>query len=62
MAWIPSLRLRIEHRLGAFHKKLVRIILASEMDEVAGGWRKLHSEELHCFCPSSYIIRVNQGG
>jgi len=28
------------------------------MEEVVGGWRRLHSEELHNLYTSSYIIRV----
>jgi len=28
------------------------------MEEVAGGWRKLHSEELHNLYASPNIIRV----
>jgi hypothetical protein len=29
-----------------FEKRAVRRILGSERDEVSGGWRKLHNEEL----------------
>jgi hypothetical protein len=33
------------------------------MDEVTGGWRKLHSEELHNLYSSPIIIRmISQGG
>jgi hypothetical protein len=38
----PSLTLREEHRL-----RVLRRIFGPKRDEVTGGWRKLHSEELH---------------
>jgi hypothetical protein len=32
-------------------------------DEVTGGWRKLHNEELYNLCSSPSIIRmISQGG
>jgi hypothetical protein len=31
-------------------------IFGPKRDEVAGGWRKLHNEELHTFYSSSSII------
>jgi hypothetical protein len=37
-----SLTLREKHRL-----RVLRIIFGSKRDEVTGGWRKLHNEELH---------------
>ena len=37
-----------EHRLWDFENR----------EEVTGGWRKLHNEELHDLCCSSNIIRV----
>jgi hypothetical protein len=42
-----SLTLREEHRLRVFENKVLRRIFGSKRDEVTGGWRKLHSEELH---------------
>jgi hypothetical protein len=33
-------------------------ILGPKRDEVTGGWRKLHNEELHGFYSSSIIVRV----
>jgi hypothetical protein len=40
-----SLTLREEHRLGLFKKRVLRIF-RPKMDEVTGGSRKLHNEEL----------------
>jgi hypothetical protein len=41
-----------------FENKVLRRTLGPKRDEVTGGWRKLHNEELHNLysCPS--IIRV----
>ncbi|PNF21336.1 hypothetical protein B7P43_G02098 [Cryptotermes secundus] len=46
--WSPTLR--EEHR--------ARRIFGPKRDEVTGGWRKLHNEELHNLCSSSSIIRM----
>jgi hypothetical protein len=45
-----SLPLREEHRL--------RRIFGPKRDEVIGGWRKLHNEELHNLYRSSSTIRM----
>jgi hypothetical protein len=42
-----SLTLREEHRLRMFENRVLRRIFAPKRDEVTGGWRKLHNEELH---------------
>jgi hypothetical protein len=39
-----SFTLREEHRLRVFEN---RRIFGPKRDEVTGGWRKLHNEELH---------------
>jgi hypothetical protein len=41
-----------------FENRVLRRIIGSKKDEVTGGWRKLHNEELHnlYFWPS--IIRM----
>jgi hypothetical protein len=44
---IWSLTLREEHRLRVFESRALRIIFGLKRDEVTGGWRKLHNEELH---------------
>jgi hypothetical protein len=48
-----SLTLREEYRLRLFKK-----ILGQKRDEVTGGWRKLHNEELHNLYSSPSIIRM----
>jgi hypothetical protein len=37
---------------------VLRRIFSSKREEVAGGWRRLHNEELHNVYASSNIIRV----
>jgi hypothetical protein len=51
-----SLTLREEHRLRVF--EVVRGIFGPKRDEVIGGWRKLHNEELHNLYCSPSIIRM----
>jgi hypothetical protein len=38
----------------------MRRIIGHKREEVAGGWRKLHNEELHNLYASQNIIRVNK--
>jgi hypothetical protein len=47
-----SLTLRAEHRLRVFEKWVLK------REEVTGGWRKLHNEELHNLHSSPNIIRM----
>jgi hypothetical protein len=44
-AW--SLTLRQKHRLSRFEKRVMRRTFGPMRDEIIGGWRKLHNEELH---------------
>jgi hypothetical protein len=53
-----SLTLREEHRLRAFENRVLRTIFGPKGDEVTGGWRKMHNEELSCFYSSPSIIRA----
>jgi hypothetical protein len=53
-----SLTLREEHRLRVFENRVLRRIFGPKRDEVTGGWRKLHNEELHGLYSSPSIIRV----
>jgi hypothetical protein len=39
--------MREEHRLGMFENRVLRRIFGLKRDEVIGGWRKLHNDELH---------------
>jgi hypothetical protein len=41
-----------------FENRLLRRIFGPKRDEVRGGWRKLHNEELHSFYSSPSIIRM----
>jgi hypothetical protein len=53
-----SLTLREEHRLRVFENKILRRIFRPNRDEVTGGWRKLHNEELRDLYSSSTIIKI----
>jgi hypothetical protein len=41
-----------------FENRVLRRIFGPKRDEVTGGWRKLHNEELHNFYSSPCIIRM----
>jgi hypothetical protein len=41
-----------------FENRVLRRIFGSKRDEVTGGWRKLHNEELHNLYMSPSIIRM----
>jgi hypothetical protein len=45
-----SLTLNKEHRLREFENRELKRIFGPQKDEVAGGWRKLHNDELHNLC------------
>jgi hypothetical protein len=53
-----SLTIREEHKLRVFENKVMRKIFRPKRDEVMGGWRKLHNEELHNLFSSPIIIRI----
>jgi hypothetical protein len=53
-----SLTLREEHRLRVFENRVLRRIFGPKRDEVTGGWRKVHNEELHGLYSSPSIIRL----
>jgi hypothetical protein len=46
-----------EHRLRVFDNRMLRIF-GLKRDEVTGGWRKLHNEELHDLYSLPSIIRM----
>jgi hypothetical protein len=41
-----------------FEKKVLRRIFGPERDEITGGWRKLHNEEVRDLYSSPSIIRI----
>jgi hypothetical protein len=41
-----------------FENRVLRRTFGPKRDEVTGGWRKLHNEELHNLCSSPSIIRM----
>jgi hypothetical protein len=49
---------REEHRLKVFENRVLKRILGPKRDEVMGGWRKLHNEELNNLYSSQRIIRM----
>jgi hypothetical protein len=53
-----SLTLRREHKLRVFENRVLRKIFGPKRDGVAGGWRKLHNEELHDLYSSPSIIKI----
>jgi hypothetical protein len=53
-----SLTLREKHRLRVFENRVLRRIFRLRGDEVTGGWRKLHNEELRDLYSSPNIIRI----
>jgi hypothetical protein len=55
-----SLTLREENRPRMFENRMLRRKFVSKREEVAGGWRRLHNEELHNLCASTDIIRMNK--
>jgi hypothetical protein len=57
-----SLTLKERHSLKVFENRVLRIIFSPKRDEVTGGWRKLHEEELHNLNSSPSIIRVRMVG
>jgi hypothetical protein len=49
---------REKHELKMFENRVLRRIYGTKREEVAGGWRRLHNEELHNLYASPNIIRV----
>jgi hypothetical protein len=50
--------LREEYRMRVFENRVLRRIFGLKRDEVTGGWRKLHNEELRNFYCLPSIIRM----
>jgi hypothetical protein len=53
-----AVTLREEHRLRVFENKVLRRTFGPRRDEVTGGRRKLHNEELRDLYSSPSIIRI----
>jgi hypothetical protein len=53
-----GLALREGHRLRVFQNWMLREIFGPKREKVAGGWRRLHNEELYNLYASPNIIRV----
>jgi hypothetical protein len=53
-----SLTFLEEHRLRVFENRVLRRIFGPTREEVMGGWRRLHNEELRDFYSSPSIIRM----
>jgi hypothetical protein len=47
-----------EHRLRVSENRVLKEIFGPKREEVAGGWRRLHNEDLHNLYASTNIIRV----
>jgi hypothetical protein len=52
------LTLSEEFRLKVSENRVLRRIFGRKRDEVAGGWRRLHNEELHNLYASPNVIKV----
>jgi len=52
------LALEKERRLRVFDNRLLRRLFGPKRDEVTGGWRKLHNEELNDLYSSPIIVRM----
>jgi hypothetical protein len=50
------------YKLRVFENRMLRRIFRPKRDEVTGGWRKLHNEELHNLYSSPNIIRISSQG
>jgi hypothetical protein len=53
-----SLILKEEHRLRVIENRVLRRIFRPKRDEMTGGWRKVHNEELHNLYSSPNVIRM----
>jgi hypothetical protein len=49
---------RNEHILVVFENRALRRLFGPKRGEVAGGWRRLHNEELHNLYVSPNVMRV----
>jgi hypothetical protein len=47
-----------EHRLRVFENRVLRRMFGPKREEVAGGWRRLHNEELYNLYASRNITKL----
>jgi hypothetical protein len=52
--------LRGEHRLRVFENRMLRRIFGTKREEMMGGWRRLHNEDLHNLHTSPYMVKVSK--
>jgi hypothetical protein len=53
-----SLTLKEEHKLRVCENRVLRRIFRQRRNEVTGGWRGLHNEEVHNLYSAPSIIRM----
>jgi hypothetical protein len=52
------MNLREEHRLKVFKNRVLRKIFRPNRDDISGGWKKQHNEELRDLYSSPSIIKI----
>jgi hypothetical protein len=58
LGFVTSLFFKVRSRLRVFENRVLRGIFGQKRNEVTGGWRKLHNEELHNLYSSPSTIRM----
>jgi hypothetical protein len=53
-----SLTFRKKYRLRVFENRVLKKMFGPKGDEVTGGWRRLHNEELRDLYSSPSVIRI----
>jgi hypothetical protein len=53
-----SSKLVLSHRERNIYSRLLRRLSEPKSEELTGGWRKLHNEELHNLYSSPDVIRI----
>jgi hypothetical protein len=56
--WVQNFVSDIKGGLMVFEKRVLRRIFGPRRDEVIGGWRKLHNEDLHNLYSLPSIIKM----
>ena len=51
----------VREQLGVYEGRVLRKILGPVREDVTGGWRKLHIEELNNLCPQNIMITKLKG-